>query len=195
MIDWPAGIERTPPNERRRNNSFDVSVATARSDLETQMDRLDPDEWRAETGSGGSHVYDNGLPKSSANPDDPGVVVRWADGNEYAVACDRWTRLRDNLRSVGLWIKETRMRDQRPVSTARDSFAAARLPSGDPEEAVVAREAAHEVLGVGRDADREEIETAYRAELKSVHPDQGGSRDEFERVKQARDTLLGGDNQ
>lgn len=46
------------------------------------------------------------------------------------------------------------------------------------------------VLGVAPDAPEDAVRTAAREKLKATHPDQGGSRDAFERVKDARDRLL-----
>lgn len=48
----------------------------------------------------------------------------------------------------------------------------------------------YEVLGLGPDATPEEINAAYRAASKSAHPDQGGSVEEFIRVKGAAMVLL-----
>lgn len=43
----------------------------------------------------------------------------------------------------------------------------------------------HEVLGVPPDADDDEIIDAYRDQVKSAHPDHGGSAREFKRVQRA----------
>jgi hypothetical protein len=52
----------------------------------------------------------------------------------------------------------------------------------DPERAAFA------VLGVADGAGVEEIKRAYREKIKEVHPDHGGDRDEFERVREAYTT-------
>ena len=192
-VDWPAGFERTPPAERSRNNSFQAAIGQTTKELAAEMDRLGPAKWRASTASGGAHTKQNGLPKSSANPDDPGFVVRWSkDGEAFAVACDASPRLRDNVRTVYLWINETRMRGKRPVTTGESEFAAARLPSG--EDVVEATEPPYEILGVSPDAGDAEVREAYRERVQDVHPDRGGSLGEFARVQDARDELLGGES-
>jgi len=48
----------------------------------------------------------------------------------------------------------------------------------------------HAVLGVAPDAPKAVVKAAARERLKAAHPDHGGSRSEFQRVKQARDELL-----
>ncbi len=132
---------------------------------------------------------------SQPEPEDPGVVVRWRmDGEQYAVACDRYSRVRDNLRTVYLYIREKRKMEQRPVVTGESEFANARLPPGEDETAVVGREPPHEVLGLEPDADDCEVRAAFREQVKEVHPDtEDGSRAAFDRVRDARDAMLGGE--
>lgn len=49
---------------------------------------------------------------------------------------------------------------------------------------------ARAVLGVGVDADRAEIQAAWRRIAAAVHPDHGGSAELARRVNAARDILL-----
>ena len=59
---------------------------------------------------------------------------------------------------------------------------------------VDAREKLHEkaraVLGVSKEANLTVIKAAFRALSKEYHPDHGGNRDAFERVKAAYDVLV-----
>jgi len=50
----------------------------------------------------------------------------------------------------------------------------------------------YEVLLVDPDADEEAIERAYRERVKQAHPDQGGSVEEFRRVRRAYEKLTAG---
>jgi DnaJ-domain-containing protein 1 len=189
-LQWPTGFERTPASERERNRQFTASIASTTKDLEREMRRLDPSEWRASIGN--EHTKSNGLPLHNANPDDPGFVLRWTkEGEEFAVACDAYTRLRDNLRTVYLWVHETRMRSQRPVETGESEFAAARLPHPDDVDAVAGAPPPHAELGVPREAEDAEIRSAYQERVKEAHPDNGGSQQEFKRVRRAKERLLG----
>ncbi|MBW4331872.1 J domain-containing protein [Stakelama sp. CBK3Z-3] len=50
---------------------------------------------------------------------------------------------------------------------------------------------ARSVLGVGRDAGRDEIRAAHRRQVARVHPDRGGSAEATRRINAARDLLIG----
>lgn len=199
--DWPPVIgERTPAAEREPNNNFQATIGQTTKEIEAEMDRLGADEWRATTGSGGAYTKSNGLPKHNANPDDPGFVLQWSkDGEQFAVGCDRYSRLRDNLREVYLWVRETRKRGQRPVVTGESEFAAARLPPAD-EDAIAAppapaepelEEEPHEVLGVAPDAPAPVVKGAYRELVKEAHADQGDRDDlSVQEIQTAREAML-----
>jgi hypothetical protein len=188
-LDWPEGFERTKPAFRTKARKFQSTLGQTTEELATEMDRLDPDEWRASIGN--QHTKSNGLPRHDANPDDPGFVLRWTkDGQDYAVACDKHSRLKDNVRVVYLWVHETRMRGQRPVVTGSSEFAAARLPSGEEDDTVVATAPPHEVLDVAPDAAESVIKAAAQARIKEAHPDQGGTTEELQRVRRAREAML-----
>lgn len=45
------------------------------------------------------------------------------DGEQYAGACDRFSRLRDNVRTVGLYVRKKRKMEQRPVVTGESELA------------------------------------------------------------------------
>lgn len=187
-LDWPDGFERTPASEREPNHNFEATLGQTTSDLETELDRLDPERWRVSIGN--QHTKSNGLPLHNANPDDPGFALYWRkDGEQFAVACDAYSRLRDNVREVYLWVHETRLRGNREVETGETEFAAARLPSGD-DDAITTPVPPAEVLDVSPNASPEEVREAYRERVKEVHPDQGGSEEEFHRVERAKEKLL-----
>lgn len=194
-IDWPTGFERTQQSERSRIRKYSASLGQTTQELADEMERLDPDSWRAETASGGSYTKSNGLPKHNANPDDPGFVVRWQDdGQTFAVACDVSPKLDENVRTVYLWIRETRKRNQRPVVTGESDFAAARLPSGRDEDVDEGGQQypgpPHELLDVAPDASEGVIKAAARQKKKEHHPDSGGSKRLFQKIVNAEEAML-----
>ncbi|WP_372478916.1 J domain-containing protein [Halomicrobium sp. HM KBTZ05] len=189
-FEWPPALQRTPTTDRERNNAFRVSLAKAFDELETELERVGVDDHRY--GFAAPQRKRDQRPYADSNPDDPGFVLRWTmDGDQFAIACDRYQQFRSNVRAVGLYLREKRKMEQRPVVTGESEFANARLPSGD--ETVVAQRPAHDVLGVDRDADPEAVEQAYRERVKEAHPDHGGSEEDLQRVRQAKEVLLDGE--
>lgn len=190
-VDWPAEFERTPAGERQKNRRFDVTLSQAFDDLEAELDLLDVDDFRYSFDADARKT--DGRPYARANPDDPSFVLRWSmDGQQFAVACDRWSTLRDNVRSVGLYVREKRKMESRPVTTGESEFANARLPSAD-DDAVAGEPPAHAILDVAPEADADVVEAAYRERIRETHPDHGGSPEAFQRVQRARDAMLGDD--
>ena len=49
---------------------------------------------------------------------------------------------------------------------------------------------ARAILGVGADADEQDIRMAHRRLVQALHPDKGGSAELTRRINAARDTLL-----
>lgn len=195
-IDWPAGFERTPEADRQRCRKYDVSLSQAFSDLETELGRLGVDDYRYSFDA--DQRKTDQRPYARASPDDPGFVLRWTmDGDQYAVACDRWNRLRDNVRTVGLYLNEKRKMEQRPVETGESEFANARLPPGDEDAEIIVAgtgqtESPHEVLDIDPEAPDEVVKAAFRAKAKDAHPDKGGSRDEWQQLQNAKEAMLDG---
>lgn len=195
-IDWPVFAERTPPRQRERTSKYSVTQTQAIKRLEHELlERIGAADWRLSTAA--PHRKRDGRPYADATPDDPGVVVRWAkDGDQFCVACDRYTDLRSNVRTIGLYIEEKRKMSNRPVKTGQDEFATARLPPADEDDAVIVAGAAptrepHEVLGVDAEAPVPVIKGAFRELVKEAHADQGDNPDyDVGELKQARDELL-----
>ncbi|WP_231183094.1 J domain-containing protein [Haladaptatus sp. DYF46] len=192
-LDWPATLKRTDPAERTRNNRYAASLRDSIDDLETELGRVGVDDWRLSTAA--QHQKRNPrYPYANASPTDPGAVVRWTmEGDQYAVACDAYSRLRDNVRTLYLYLREKRKMEQRPVETGESEFANARLPPADEgatQGAVVARQPPHVLLDVAPDAPANVVKAAARQKLKEHHPDRGGDREMFKRVQDAKEAML-----
>lgn len=188
-LDWPANFDRTDPIKREPYpNGFSVTRSQAFQNLLDELRGWDG-VTDVQLDSGAEHQKrDPNKPYANASFDDPGVVVRFQkDGEDMAAACDRWDNPRDNAQDLYHYLHETRMQEQRGTVTGQSEYDKLRLPSGDAEPA---DPPPHAVLGVDRDANREEIKAAYRERAKETHTDQGGSEEEFKRVERAKEQLL-----
>lgn len=177
-LAWPSGWPRT---SIRLMSKFKVSsFAYARDSVMRQVRQL-----------GGSYIVitsnlparQDGLPYANASePADPGIAVWWVkDGREHAIACDRWTKTRDNLHSLELSLEALRgLTRWGSTSIAARALAGFRAlgpaPIGEPEW--------RSVLGLWiRTMD--EARTRYRELAHQMHPDRGGSTVEMRRLTQA----------
>jgi hypothetical protein len=65
-------------------------------------------------------------------------------------------------------------------------------PPASSSSGSMTRATAAEILGIGEDANADEIQQAYKRMIQKNHPDQGGSEALARLVNQARDVLLEG---
>lgn len=192
-VDWPAGFERTPPAERRTYpHGFQTSMMHAFQNIVDELEKMDAEQIRVE--SGHDHRTDKPhLPYKRSEADDPGVVAYFnLDGEAYAVPCDRWDNTRDNAQAIARYLDAKRAIERYQVATIDSEFAASALPSGEEDsDDPLAGYDPYDVLGVSETAPESVIKAAARARKGEAHPDSGGDREEFDRVKAAEERLLG----
>lgn len=192
-LDWPAGFERTSASERKRYpGGFEVSRSVAFDSIVEELDKMDAVNVDVETAAPHTAKHPH-RPYKDRDPDDPGVVVYFdRDGQRFAVPCDRWNNLRDNARAIAKYLDAKRAIERYGVATVETEMSTQALPSGDDEIVVAGGEmkAPHEVLGIQEDAPDGVVEATARARKAETHPDQGGDRAEFERVKDAEEAML-----
>jgi hypothetical protein len=124
---------------------------------------------------------------------DPRAYLRLADGPTHVVLCEHEVpgatigqRLPFDLgvdpggRATGAGPRGGRA-GRRGRAGARSGPRAA-AERGDPVGD------AFDFLDLARDADADEVQSAYREQVKDLHPDQGGSEEEFKRLQEAYST-------
>jgi DnaJ-domain-containing protein 1 len=194
-LSWPPGWKRTTARQvaqfgaRRTQTSSDgqrswtnlgrLSVAESMGRLQRELDLL-----RATHVVLSSNVAIrlDGLPRSGQpEPRDPGVAVYFQlAGKPRCLACDRWTRVADNVAAIAAHVGALRAMDRWGVGTTEQAFAGfVALPPSAEEWWIV--------LGVPPSAPWETVEAAYRVQLKKHHPDAGGSDAAMARINAARD--------
>ncbi len=185
-LHWPLGWERTADSRRKPYSLFkNVTFTSARAALRAELDRL----------SAHSVVISTNLPiKADGMPyaetrliSDPGVAVyfRRNDQAQMVMARDVYRSVANNLRSLALAIDHLRGLERHGggamVERAFSGFAA--LPA--PDRVAGWRE----VLGFepGQEATEASIEIQFRARLRTVHPDRGGTDEQMAELNRARD--------
>lgn len=180
-LAWPAGWKRS---RHRPRAAFKCDFAKARDGLLRELRLMGA---RYVVLSSNVPLRRDGLPYAKQpEPDDPGVAVYFMwQGKQMTFACDRWDRVRDNVRAVEKTIEALRGIERWGASDmmerAFSAFEALPAPDG------VVTLSCWQILDLGPDASEMEIERAYRTKAKSAHPDQGGSRDEWDQLRRAYD--------
>jgi hypothetical protein len=132
----------------------------------------------------------DGLPRSDrSEPGDPGVAVYWRtrSGQNKVMAIDIYTRVADNLAAVAATLEAMRAIERHGgaliLERAFTGFTALPAPSEARQW--------WEVLGVPRDAKREDVKAAYRRLASAAHPDKpGGSHERMAALNAAQEAAL-----
>jgi hypothetical protein len=178
---WPPQWSRTPSNKIRNARFGDRSVRTARRYLEDEVRKMGG---RNLIISSNIVLRNDGLPRSGQRqPDDRGVSIffDW-NGKPFAIACDNYTTVEDNLwalyRTISALRQIERDGSSKLFEAAFRGFAA--LPA--PQQS----EPWWEVLGVSRETDFETLKSVYRRLARETHPDMPkGSQEAFQRIQMA----------
>lgn len=99
-------------------------------------------------------------------------------GNNLELTINKWPRAVDNLRALYLTVESLRLNEYRGIAEAVRA-AYAQLPPPKVERDP------YEVLGVHPRSSLEHIEGIYKMLVKRRHPDQGGTRAEWDELQAA----------
>lgn len=182
-LAWPAGRPRTRYPKDGTFSSFGsrITIAQAADRVENEVARL-----------GGSYllissnveVTLSGRPRSgTAAPADPGVCVYFhVKKQPYALACDRYTKVADNLAAIAAHIEAVRKIERHGVASTAETLQAF--------QALPAPKRPHEILGIPADATEADVKRAWRTRIADAHPDQGGTQAAAAEINAARDAML-----
>lgn len=179
-LNWPPGRPRSNGTEKA---AFKTTLGAAVNDVRREVRMLGGVDLVISTNI---ELRKDGFPRADrAAPRDTGVAVYFKlKKRPMSFACDRWWYVQDNMRAIAKTIEALRGIERwgsgSMVEQAFTGFAA--LPA--PEQPF-------QVLGVGANASREEVERAYRLLASEHHPDRGGDEQEMARINRARDAMLG----
>jgi len=128
-LQWPVGWKRTPAGDRKPAR-FGVRRRDALARLQSELRMLGA---AAEVLSTNVVLRLDGLPRSGqAAPSDPGAAVYFTlKGKPRCLACDRWTRVADNIAAIAAHVEAIRAVDRYGVGTMDQAFAGyAQLQAG-----------------------------------------------------------------
>ena len=151
--------------QRHRSKSVTISIAVER--LEDQLARLDG---RHAVLSTNLELRLNGQPRSGQrDPDDPGAAVYFTlNGKRTVLACDRWTRVADNIAALAAHIRALRSIQNYGVGTLEQAFRGYQgiedFSAGVPWR---------RVLGFALDSNPplSDVESKWKSRMRELHPD------------------------
>jgi hypothetical protein len=99
---------------------------------------------------------------------------------DYVLACDRFTRLPDNIAAIAAHIEAMRTMERYGVGTLEQAFAGyAALPP--------AADAWWLVLNLPQSSTLDQVDARFRELARAAHPDAGGSHNDMARLTAARE--------
>ncbi len=182
-LAWPMGVPRTKSYARNASRFKISSVAVAYEEIEAELSRA---------GAVGVVISMNVPLKANGRPysnpgrlPDPGVTVYFRlRGHDYAMPCDRWVSVEENLWAIAKHIEALRGQMRWGVATVDQAFAGFKALASAPAEDCWM------VLGVSPTATVAQINSAWREKARTMHPDAGGSHSAMAKLNGARDQAL-----
>lgn len=197
-LHWPA---HRPRKKNRISGSFKsgqqpISLSPALERLENELRRFGASLVVISTNI---EPRLDGRPRAGQRqPDDPGAVAYFSIGGKpFALACDTFTKVEQNLAALAAHIDATRAQARYGVASAEESLQAFSALPPPPSSGPVARPW-REVLRFGptfpSDMEPEDAAAVIAAKFKRLaamlHPDKGGSGEAMAELSNARDEAL-----
>lgn len=176
---WPQGIPRTKP-AGREPGKFKAQLDAALKNVERSLRLFGQDSGRFVS----EIIISSNCALGRTRPDDPGIAV-WFTWNkrQVCIPIDRYSTPAANLQAIHHVLEARRVEARHGTLTmVQQSFAGfAALPPPRHWS---------EVLGVGPDAGRDQVEAAFKAKAKAVHSDHGGADTVMADLNLAREAAL-----
>jgi hypothetical protein len=181
-LQWPIGRPRAKYRQCakfRRETDFGRQLLKPAEGARRVLDELE--RLGARNVVVRTNVRPRGLAESDDDrpPNDPGAAVYFLlDGKQHCLACDKWDRVADNLAAIAAHVDAVRRQLRMGVAdSAAQAFAGfAALP---------AVRQWWEILGLPRNAPREEIKRRHHELAALHHPDRGGDAGKMAEVNEA----------
>lgn len=192
-LQWPVGWKRTPYRVGAKFSKYDkrLSVFDGVQRVLRELERLGVTEADVVISTNLQTRLD-GMPRSDqAQPADPGVCVYWQRAKKpmQCMAIDRYDKVADNLAAVAATLEAMRAIERHGGAAILDRAFTGFTALPAPIVAGMARPW-WEVLGVPRDASKDQVTTAYRLLASDAHPDKGGTAERMAEINRARDEGL-----
>jgi hypothetical protein len=199
---WPG--PPTPERERRSAN-FKLGWQDTIGDLKRELYYLEADQIVVELETDERAIRRDGLPRDDIRTNGPGVIVSFQTPiGPLRYPCDTYTRWQDNLRAIALALEALRAVDRYGVTKRGEQYTGWKaLPASTGPTMTTdaaAKFVAHHAGYAGEAASLQNavdgildsprfFARAYRLAAMRLHPDQGGSHEDFHTLQTAKQVL------
>jgi hypothetical protein len=196
--NWPG---RARSSHQRRRSPFKGSWANTLDTLEREIGHLKGKSIVVQGYFDPKDIRNDGWPRSSARPRQPGVVVSFhTDKGPMSFPCDTYLDWEDNLRAIALALSALRAVDRYGVTQHAEQYKGfAQLPppgsNGADHRFSNVNDAASFIAELANcqasyvTLSENTFLTAYRSAARRAHPDAGGSHESFTLLGQAKDYI------
>jgi hypothetical protein len=210
VTTWP-GKENAYP----KLSQFRKGYKTTLADLESELSKCDYVQGSVviEMWVDPREIRKDGQLRADARVHKHGVILRFSrytgkrfkrsDGTirhetqDVSYPCDAFTHWQDNLRAIALSMESLRRVERYGVFKYDEIISRLALPSAEGK--VSTRESAAAFMATHSGVNREEImfsdtarATAFRKAALALHPDRGGSTEDFQKLNEANKVLVAG---
>lgn len=194
-------IERWPGKKRqygRKRATFRLKYSERLDLLEKELRHLGATYILIQAYFDSRDIRNDGWPRSSARPKEPGVVVSFKKrgGESLSFPCDTYDGWEDNLYAIALSLEALRSVDRYGVTKGTEQYqgfkqieAPAQQDAQTSDWAIEHLARLAETTPASLRGDRAAIDLAYRAAARRVHPDHGGTVEAFQMLQQAMGLL------
>ena len=170
-LHWPLDRPRTPAHQRKPAR-FDVSLSRAVNQLHDELRRIDATYIVISSNLPGYEKAGVWRPYAdAAQPRDPGVAVYFVLGTQpTCMTCDKWPKVRDNIRAIQLTLEAMRAQERWGASDRQAQFAGYRAlpPSASDWRSVLN-------FSPGATPTRQQLRERYRELAFAAHPDRAAN--------------------
>jgi hypothetical protein len=198
--DWPGDL--TPEDDRRSRFQFKADWPSTVTLLAFELRQVGAGDTVLQLAIIDDDLRRDGSLKANAKPEHPGVILSFTSAlGPLQFACDRYDYWRVNVRAVALTLQALRAVDRYGATQAAQQYQGfAALPPPPPRagERMTVDQAAQFVAehatASGYPCDPDDVigpfrQSAYRAAATRLHPDRGGSAEDFARLHAAKKLL------
>lgn len=196
IAKWPG-----PRTRVRQRSPFSASWTSTLELLRKELRALRAKDVLLQTFHSENQLRQDGLPYANARtPDDPGVILTFESKHgPLSFPCDTYRHWQDNIRAIALAMEALRKVDRYGVTKSDEQYRGWKaLPGGGESSSTMTAEAAAAFLSKACDGDCSanallqsavNLAPAYRHAARRLHPDAGGSTEDFQRLQTAKAVL------